>query len=954
MLTLNFFPVLFLFCLLGYSGSSQNFGGNPSSLKWNQINTDQARVIFPKGLDSQANRIANIMKLLNDTTSGSIGGRHKKWNIVLQNQTTIPNAYVRLAPVMSELYMTPGQDNFSTGSIRWDDNLIIHENRHMQQLGNFNKGFTKVFSFFLGQEGQLFANGLTIPDYFFEGDAVWQETLVSAQGRGRMPSFYNGFKSLWRENKKYSWMTLRNGSYRVFTPDHYALGYLLTAYGYENYGEDFWKKVTHDAVKFTGVFYSFNRAIERYSGKTYKQFRQNAMQHFKDRSFTKQNNSVDSLAYITATVKNIVTDYRFPYLISDDSILVTKKSYKEVNAFYLLVNGKEKKIRVRDFVIDDYYTYRKGKIVYAAFQSDPRWTNRDYSVIKVLDIYTGRQKQITYQSKYFSPDINEAGTEILAVHVKPDGTNNLCRIDATGGKLIAELPNRDNYFFTQTRYVTANTAVAAVRNPEGKMSLIKADLTNGTTESLLPFSFNVTGYPFVKGDTVYFSAMNQTADKIFAITLPDKKIYRLTDNSNGIYAPAINAKGEMLVSAFTSAGYRLAKVDVFQGAWKQISNAGFIPVNNSFYSDSLLQFEGAGALYTNDGKGFAEAEAGSSQKKVTTYRKSFRLFNFHSWRPVVDDPEYGYTFFSDNVLSSFNKNLTYTYNRNDKSHTVGFNTFFAGWLPVLSLGAEESFNRTLDTAFGKSVIFNSATLKGSISVPLRFIGGRTNKFLNFGAGYNIEQYYYRGVGKNVFNNKAINYINGVLSFSNTSQRARQHINPRWAQSVSLNYRDAVNFRNSHKFVGNSSFYFPGFSTNHSLVFNASWQKRDSLPDLFSNTFSYSRGYEALSTRRMYKVGVNYHFPLVYPDWGFANILFFQRIRTNVFYDHTNAKARVSGVLTEILNRSTGAEIYFDTKIWNALPVSLGVRFSHLLDKDLRNPLVKNRWEIIIPIGLIPD
>jgi hypothetical protein len=105
---------------------------------------------------------------------------------------------------------------------------------------------------------------------------------------------------------------------------------------------------------------------------------------------------------------------------------------------------------------------------------------------------------------------------------------------------------------------------------------------------------------------------------------------------------------------------------------------------------------------------------------------------------------------------------------------------------------------------------------------------------------------------------------------------------------------------------------------------------------------------------MYKLGVNYHLPIVYPDWGFANLLFFQRIRGNAFFDYTSAKARVNNVLTEIINRSTGAEIYFDTKIWNALPVSFGVRFSHLLDTDLVNPLVKNRWEIIIPIGLIPD
>lgn len=952
MIKAKYFYLLFLFASLSLIANAQNFGGNPSSLKWHQIKTAYGRVIFVKGLDSQANRIANVMKLLKNTTAPSIGGRQKKWNIVLQNQTTIPNAYVRLAPLMSEFFMTPPQDNFETGSLRWDDNLVIHENRHMQQFSNFNKGFTKVFSFFLGQEGQLLANGITVPDYFFEGDAVWQETLVSAQGRGRMPSFYNGFKSLWLADKKYSWMKLRSGSYKDYTPDHYQTGYLLTAYGYEKYGEDFWKKVTTDAVMFRGVFYPFNNAIERYSGKKYRHFREDALSYFRNKSLSGQNSPV--LNYLTPVQKNNVVDYRFPYYISDDSILVTKKSSKEINAFYLLANGTEKRIRVKDLSTDDYYSYRNGKVVYAAFQSDPRWSNRDYSVIKLLDIHTGQQQQLTFKSKYFSPDINEEGTEIIAVEVNTDGTNNLCRIDAKTGRLIYKIPNPRNYFFTQTKYLNAGMAVSAVRNPEGNMALFKIDIATGAAYNLTPFSFNVIGFPSVKGDSIYFTAMHRNADKVFAVSLKDDRIFQVTNNVNGVYYPAVNAKGALLVSAFTADGYRLAEADLKKADWLELSAVNYINCNNIFYTDSVLNFTGRNVLYSLGDSSFEQSTIGNIHNPVSKYRKTFHLFNFHSWRPVVNDPEFGYTFFSDNVISSFSNNLTYTYNRSDRSHTIGFNGSYAGIFPVLSLGAEERFNRTVDTAFGKSVRFNSATLKGSISIPLRFAGGRTNKFLSFGGGYNIEQYYYRGVGKNVFSNKSIDYLNAFLNFSNISQQALQHINPRWAQSIALNYRDAFNFRNSHKFVAHASFYFPGLFVNHSLVINAAWQKRDTLPDLFSKNFSYSRGYEALSTRRMYKLGINYHFPVVYPDWGFANILFLQRIRSNTFYDHTNAKARVNGILTEIKSRSTGAELYFDTKIWNALPVSFGIRFSHLLDTDLLNPQVRNRWEIIIPIGLIPN
>ena len=110
----------------------------------------------------------------------------------------------------------------------------------------------------------------------------------------------------------------------------------------------------------------------------------------------------------------------------------------------------------------------------------------------------------------------------------------------------------------------------------------------------------------------------------------------------------------------------------------------------------------------------------------------------------------------------------------------------------------------------------------------------------------------------------------------------------------------------------------------------------------------------MSTRRMYKWGVNYHFPLCYPDGGIPGVIYFQRIRANGFYDYNSARARVNGVLTNIVNRSAGTEIYFDTKVWNSLPVTIGVRYSRLLDADLLNPGVKNRWEIILPVGLIPN
>jgi hypothetical protein len=84
------------------------------------------------------------------------------------------------------------------------------------------------------------------------------------------------------------------------------------------------------------------------------------------------------------------------------------------------------------------------------------------------------------------------------------------------------------------------------------MALVKVDLTNGSTTTLTPFSYNVLGYPFVKNDTVYYSMMYKNSDKVFALTLQDKKIYMVLKNVNGVYHPVVNSKGNLLFAANTS------------------------------------------------------------------------------------------------------------------------------------------------------------------------------------------------------------------------------------------------------------------------------------------------------------------------------------------------------------------------------------------------------------------
>jgi hypothetical protein len=149
-------------------------------------------------------------------------------------------------------------------------------------------------------------------------------------------------------------------------------------------------------------------------------------------------------------------------------------------------------------------------------------------------------------------------------------------------------------------------------------------------------------------------------------------------------------------------------------------------------------------------------------------------------------------------------------------------------------------------------------------------------------------------------------------------------------------------------------YFPGFAKTNSIVLNGAFLRKDSLNQInFSSGFPFSRGYQAVNFYQMYKWGINYHLPIACPDWGFANIFYLLRVRDNLFYDDTE----VNDFHTNRNNfsasfRSIGTEINFDTKWWNEVNVSFGIRYSRLLDKDLYGAKGSNRWEIIVPVNIL--
>ena len=156
-------------------GQFYSSGQDPFGVKWNQIRTKNFRIIYPRENKTQALEYANILETSRQHIARPLNFYPKPIPVILHNFSSTSNAFVAWAPKRMELYNIPSQDSYAQ---KWKYQLALHEYRHVVQINKMNQGFTKVLSWFFGQQITAGILGLYIPYWFLEGDAVNSETAL--------------------------------------------------------------------------------------------------------------------------------------------------------------------------------------------------------------------------------------------------------------------------------------------------------------------------------------------------------------------------------------------------------------------------------------------------------------------------------------------------------------------------------------------------------------------------------------------------------------------------------------------------------------------------------------------------------------------------------------------------------------------------------------------------------
>lgn len=934
---------IIILLLLGFKSFSQAEGSHPSTIKWKTIENDKVRIIFNDSLENEANRVANFITYINENKTISVGNKSKKIDLLLSNNTVEPNGYVGLAPYRSVFYTTGFQNINSLGTVNWLDGLAIHEYRHALQFTNARTGFTKFMYYFMGETGWSFASHLSIPNWYFEGDAVLTETLLSSYGRGRNPDFFKEQRALLLNDITYSYQKARNGSYKDIVPNHYPLGFAMLNYGRNHFGVEMWPKVLEEGASYKKVVWPFSRALKENTDLSTSKMYQLAYKELQEQWKEELKNipSTTSVA-IKPKQEKTVTNYIFPNYISDGSIICVRNSYKETAYLIQIKEGVETKLCPIGITTENYLNVNGNKASWTEVRINPRRNSQSYSVIVTYDLVSKKRTEITKKTKLFSPSFNNNGDKIVAVQANENNKNAILILNATDGSVLKKISNPENDFISYPKWTKKENEIVYIARRNSMVSIQKNNLAKGTITQLTPWSAHVISTYTLTDDKLYYTASYSGINNIYTVDLNgEQNIQQITSVPVNAEMPALSQdKSMLLYSDYTPKGSQLVTADLLN--IKEIKPVIQEPLEMERYKILTTDIE-HNILDSIPTTPFVKKE----------YKSIFNGIKLHSWDLTKDLPITALNLRFDNILNDLSSVVSLYYNENEKNAGLYGGLEYARYFIKINASLIGN-NRSTEAFIGNYYLIsdfreNIATIGASL--PLYWIRGNYYKSLKLFTDYqNISTSDYTINNVNYNNSFRFNALQLGFNFQNLRRLAPQNLQSRWGQIFDIMYIKSLDEAiTSEKITGSITFRTPGLLQNHGMQFNFRIKKELQSNDyLFQDVFVHARGYSQIPHDLERVTSIDYRFPICYPDFGMAGILYLKRIRANLFYDMSTIELQAYKL--NFTQDSSGFEIFMDTRLLNTIPFTLGFRTSFLQNKDFSEAEKTTDFSVLFSIG----
>ena len=853
----------------------------PASIHWHQIQHKNFQLIFPESLDSAALKLASTLPRLYDFSRTNLKVNPPKIPIILQGNHIAQNGFVQLAPRKSELFPTPSA---IADNQQWLPNLALHELRHVAQFdkltGKFKSPFWEQLGFAL--------YGLNLPAWYFEGDAVQTETLYSAGGRGRLPSWEMPIRANLLSGKSYGFSKYVLGSFKDNIPSHYTIGFFLNSYLTNHYGLGIHEKIMQ---KMQGKLlrpFNFRRAVREASGEKPAEIFAHTFAELQQK-WTSERPIAGDFPNIKTAESRFPSDYLLPQMGENGDIFALKSSPTAVNEIVSIdTAGNEKKIIKPGLQLNPYFDIRGHEIAWDAYRKHPRYGKQTYNLIQIYDLNNQKVRSISHKSRYYTPAFHPHRDELVVVEVSPKNESRLLFLDTKTGAKLDSITAIPGIHLQHPRYQDSGKKILAIAVSEQGTNLIEFNRNDRTHHFLLAWGNQQLERPLYQGENIVYKAHNDGIDNIYLLERASGQSFRLTDVAYGAFHPSIDNKGNLLYNDYQYNGYKLAKKPLKYGEIDEVSTKRLPYLTPSFKQLSLADT--------------AKNEQPDSldQLSLTAYNPGKHLFNFHSLSISSSDFESfdnyipGLFWLSNDLLNSTSVKLGYEFDPDIAKSRYSAEFAYKRYLPVFTaryvnrgMVGNAVSNNAPDEVLTFDYREHYATF--DMSIPLSIY--RRNWVYSYGFvfGTSYSKRYQTSLALQHFQDVIAFPLNYQLYFNRNSLQSKMDLAPRWGQNVSFTFRHLPFQQGLTGKIWSlrSNFYFPGLLYNHSLQVRFAAQQSEGAY-LGSYDIPMVSGWGHFNAPIIKNTAqINYRFPLAYPDWSLASTLYIKRLQALLFSDFQN-------------------------------------------------------------------
>jgi hypothetical protein len=860
-----------------------NTGQDPASIKWLQIKTGRFRVIYPESYGSEGIRFAKELEDSYTKLTSIFPGQKFRIPVVIHSYSTESNGYVAWAPRRMEIYPAPEQNTIPLAT---RSQLAIHELTHVFELVSLNQGFSRGMSLFLGEQFTGIIS-ILLPLWYLEGNAVFSESVLTESGRGRTPSFLKEFKALTLENNNlYKYDMIVNSSFKKYVPDHYKSGYQMVTYALSKGDMQVWNKTLNYTARNPYLLDPVNIYLSKNTGLSKKKLYKETFDTLKmlwNKELSKKN--IVSYKAVNPEKKGEYLNYYSPVNAGIDSIIAIKTSLQETPSFVLINTSdrSEKKLHTPGQMYPYTLSYARGKITWIENKPDPRWDNRNYSVIKTMDLNTGNIRTLTHKSRYFAAALSPDGSVVATVENNVDNRNRLLLLDPESGDIIRTVEAPQNAALQHPQWETSGKKITVISLTEEGEAILSYSEKDQTWETLIEYGRDDLQTSILRNDSLFYISSASGTDNVF-LKVPGVKTSCLTKSKYGINDLSLN-RNTLIFSDYTSEGFNICLTE--------LDHPNYAIDNEGKPSSFLInQFEKKNLnIETKD----------VAEYNPQPYRKYQHLFRFHSWMPFYADIEEikadpasvrpGISLLSQNQLSTLTTTVGYEYSEN-KENLLHSRMTWKGWYPVfesqIDYGGDPGINTGGESVNNPEIIKHGIRSLNSVNIPLRYSSGKFLQYIQPSVTYDYRNnyVYIKEEGKYDYGQ---GFLSGRIYISNYYRSSMRDIYPKWAQTIDFNYTYSPFNRKIYAPVISlkTSFYTPGLMPNNGIKFRYEKEKQGEAKYTLDNRISFPRGYKNIISKDLDFISVDYVFPVAYPDFNISSLMYLKRIRCSLFGDYAS-------------------------------------------------------------------